>query len=153
MKGAREKTCVCVWRGNRICEQEQPSAGLVVWSWLKATSVAASDGRWVRDGLGTGSGRSRDGGGAGTIGTATATQRSQGLNCVAGAAFWYILVRSGADFVAGAPLLQGQLFSRFDLRGRRNTFASSGADFVAGAALPQGQVHISWQVRHFRNVK
>ena len=63
MKGAREKTCVCVWRGNRICEKEQPSAGLVVWSWLKATSVAASDGRRVRDGLG----RSRDGGGAGTF--------------------------------------------------------------------------------------
>ena len=60
MKGAREKTCVCA-------EKEQPSAGLVVWSWLKATSVAAFDGRRVRDGLG----RSRDGGGAGTIGTAT----------------------------------------------------------------------------------
>ena len=59
MKGAREKTCVCVWRWNRVCEKEQSSAGLVVWSWLKATLVAASDGR----GLGTG--------GAGTIGTAT----------------------------------------------------------------------------------
>ena len=77
MKGAREKTCVCVWRWNRICEKEQPSAGLVVWSWLKATSVVASDGRRVRDGLGTGA--------APGHGNA---EVSQGLNCVAGAAFW-----------------------------------------------------------------
>ena len=64
-----------------------------------------------------------------------------------------ILVRSGADFAAGAALSQGQLLSRIELRGRRNTFESSGADSVAGAALSQGQVHISWQVRHFRKVK
>ena len=62
-----------------------------------------------------------------------------------------MLVRPGADFVAGAALSQGQLFSRFELRGRRNTFESSGADFVAGAALSQG--HMLWQVRHFRKVK
>ena len=51
-----------------------------------------------------------------------------------------ILVRSGADFVAGAALSQGQLFSRIELRGRRSTFELSGADFVAGAIFSQGQV-------------
>ena len=62
-------------------------------------------------------------------------------------------MRSGADFVAGAALSQGQLFSRTELRGRRNTFESSGADFVAGAALLHSQVQISWQAQHFRKVK
>ena len=64
-----------------------------------------------------------------------------------------ILVRSGADFVAGAALSQGQLLLRIELSGRRSTFARSGADFVAGAVLSQGQVQISWQVQHFRKVK
>ena len=31
-------------------------------------------------------------------------------------------------------------FARFELRGRRSTFARSSIDFVAGAALSQGQV-------------
>ena len=53
-----------------------------------------------------------------------------------------ILVRSGADFVAGAALSQGQLFSRIELRGRRSTFEISSADFKAGAVLSQGQVQI-----------
>ena len=44
-------------------------------------------------------------------------------------------------------------FARFELRGRRSTFARSSIDFVAGAALSQGQVSISWQVQHFRKVK
>ena len=78
-----------------------------------------------------------------------------------------ILVRSGADFVAGAALSQGQLFSRFELawqaqhfrnvrrrfRGRRSTFARPSIDFVAGAALSQGQVSNSWQAQHFHKVK
>ena len=44
-------------------------------------------------------------------------------------------------------------FARFELRGRRSTFARSSIDFVAGAALSQGQVSISWQAQHFRKVK
>ena len=44
-------------------------------------------------------------------------------------------------------------FARFELRGRRRTFARSSIDFVAGAALSQGQVSISWQAQHFRKVK
>ena len=55
--------------------------------------------------------------------------------------------------MAGAAVSQGQLFSRIELRDRRNTFESSGADFVAGATLSQGQIHILRQVRHFRKVK
>ena len=43
-------------------------------------------------------------------------------------------------------------FARFELRGRRSTFARSSIDFVAGAALSQGQVSISWQAQHFRKV-
>ena len=39
-------------------------------------------------------------------------------------------------------------FARFELRGRRSTFARSSIDFVAGAALSQGQVSISWQAQH-----
>ena len=61
--------------------------------------------------------------------------------------------RSCAEFVAGAALSQGQVFPRFELRGRRSTFARSGAYFVAGAALLQGQVQISWQVQLFRKAK
>ena len=90
--------------------------------------------------------RTRSGVGAGSIGTAAQRFRKVELRRS-------ILVRSGADFVAGAALSQGQLFSRFELRGRRSTFESSGADFVAGAALSQGQVQISWQAQHFRKVK
>ena len=41
-------------------------------------------------------------------------------------------------------------FARFELRGRRSTFARSSIEFVAGAALSQGQVSISWQAQHFR---
>ena len=41
-------------------------------------------------------------------------------------------------------------FARFELRGRRSTFARSSIDFVAGAALSQAQVSISWQAQHFR---
>ena len=90
------------------------------------------------------------------------------------------MVRSGADFVAGAALSQSQLFSRIELRGRRSlskyqvhiswqeqyfrkvkyrfrgrrsAFARSSAKFVAGAALSQGQVPNSWQAQHFRKVK
>ena len=44
-------------------------------------------------------------------------------------------------------------FARFELRGRRSTFARSSIDFVAGAALSQGQVSISWQAQHFCKVK
>ena len=44
-------------------------------------------------------------------------------------------------------------FARFELRGRRSTFARSSIDFVAGAALSQGQVQNSWQAHHFRKVK
>ena len=44
-------------------------------------------------------------------------------------------------------------FARFELRGRRSTFARSSIDFVAGASLSQGQVSISWQAQHFRKVK
>ena len=43
-------------------------------------------------------------------------------------------------------------FARFELRGRRSTFARSSIDFVAGAALSQGQVSISWQAQHFRKL-
>ena len=43
-------------------------------------------------------------------------------------------------------------FARFELRGRRSTFARSSIDFVAGAALSQGQVSVSWQAQHFRKV-
>ena len=64
-----------------------------------------------------------------------------------------ILAKSGADFGAGAALLQGQVFQRIELHGRRSTFARSSAEFVAGAALSRGQVQISWQARHFRKVK
>ena len=37
--------------------------------------------------------------------------------------------------MAGAALLQGQVSSRVELRGRRSTATRPGADFVAGAAL------------------
>ena len=63
------------------------------------------------------------------------------------------LERSGAEFVAGAALSQGQaLFSRqaqhfrtvrCRFRDRRSTFARSSTNFVAGAALSNGQVQIS----------
>ena len=43
-------------------------------------------------------------------------------------------------------------FARFELRGRRSTFARSSIDFVAGAALSRGRVQISWQAQHFRKV-
>ena len=97
---ACEKTCVYVWRGNRNLQKVQPSAGFGFSGWLKATPVAASDGRRVRDGLGTGSGRAR----AGTVCTDARTlarfefrgRRSS-------------LARSGTDFVAGASLSQGQV--------------------------------------------
>ena len=137
MKGAREKTCVRVWRWNRICEKEQPS----VWSWLKATSVAASDGRRVRDGLGTGA----------APGPLARQRRGFARFELHGRRSF--LARSGADFVTSAALSQGQLFSSFELRGRRNTFERSDADFVAGTALSQGQVQISWQAQHFRKAK
>ena len=55
--------------------------------------------------------------------------------------------------MAGAALSQGQVFPRFELRGRRSTFARSSTDFVAGAALSQGQAQISWQVQHVHKVK
>ena len=80
---------------------------------------------------------------------------SQGLNCVAGAAFWqgraqiswqaqhfrkvkcrFRFARSSTDFVAGAAL-----------------FARSSTDFVAGAAFSLAQAQISWQAQHFRQVK
>ena len=61
--------------------------------------------------------------------------------------------RSGADFVAGAALSQGQVFPRLELRGRRRTFERSGTNIVAGAALSKGQVRILWQAQHFRKVK
>ena len=64
-----------------------------------------------------------------------------------------ILARSGADFVAGAALSQGQVFPRLESRGRPSTFERSGADVVAGAALSQGQAQIAWHVQHFRKVK
>ena len=64
-----------------------------------------------------------------------------------------ILPGSGADYVAGAALSQGQVFPRNDLRGRRSTFEWSGTDFVAGASLSKGQVQISWQAQHFHKVK
>ena len=63
------------------------------------------------------------------------------------------MARSGADFVAGAALSQGQLSSRFELRGRRSTLKRSSIDFVAGAAFSQGQVPNLWQAQHFRKVK
>ena len=77
-----------------------PSAGFGFSGWLKATPVAASDGRRVRDGLATGSGRAR----AGTIGTDAHTFarfKFRGRRS--------ILARSGTDFVAGASLSQGQV--------------------------------------------
>ena len=63
---ACEKACVYVWRGNRNLQKVQPSAGFGFSGWLKATLVAASDGRRARDGLGTGSGRARAGLGPGS---------------------------------------------------------------------------------------
>ena len=78
-----------------------------------------------------------------------------------------ILTRSGADFVAGAALSQGQIFPRISVawqaqhfrrvryrfRGRRSTLARSSTEFVAGAALSQGQVQNSSQAQRFRKVK
>ena len=55
--------------------------------------------------------------------------------------------------MAGAALSRGQVFPRFELCGRRSTFARSSTDFVAGAALSQGQAKISWQAQHFRKAK
>ena len=55
--------------------------------------------------------------------------------------------------MAGAALSQGQVFPRFEWRGRRSTVERSGADFMAGAALSHGQVQISWQAHHFRKVE
>ena len=71
---------------------------------------------------------------------------SQGLNCVAGAAFWQGRVQIS---------WQAQHFQKVRCRfqGRRSTFARSSVDFVAGAALSQGQVPNSWQAQHFRKVK
>ena len=37
-------------------------------------------------------------------------------------------------------------FTRFELRGRRNTFARSSVDFVAGAALSQGAGSTLWEL-------
>ena len=53
--------------------------------------------------------------------------------------------------MAGAPLSQGQVFPRFEWRGRRSTFERSGADFVAGAALSQGQVFARIELRSRRS--
>ena len=62
------------------------------------------------------------------------------------------LVRPGADFAAGAALLQGEVeivwqardfCQRF--RSRRSTFPGSGADFVAGAAVLQAQAQLDLQ--------
>ena len=49
------------------------------------------------------------------------------------------MARSGAHFVAGAALSQGQGLPRFELRGRRSFLARSGA--------------LSWQAQHFRKVR
>ena len=58
---------------------------------------------------------------------------------------------------AGPLARQREGFARFELRGRRSTFARSGSDFVAGAALSQGQVVprfcMAWQGQHFRKVR
>ena len=48
-------------------------------------------------------------------------------------------VRNGlGDGTIGTAAREG--FARFELRGRRSTFARSSVDFVTGAALSQGQV-------------
>ena len=102
---------------------------------------------------------------------------SQGLNCVAGAAFWQGRVQiswqaqhfhkvkfsQGLSCMAGAALSIGQVQIswqaqhfrkvKYRIRGRCSTFDWSGADFVAGAALSQGQAQNSGQVQHFRKVK
>ena len=109
---ACEKTCVYVWRGNRNLQKVQPSAGFGFSGWLKATPVAASDGRRVRDGLGTGSGRARDGLAPGPL------ARTRALS-------------QGSNFVAGAEF--GKVGYRF--RSKCITFARSSADFVTGAAF------------------
>ena len=57
--------------------------------------------------------------------------------------------RSGADFVAGVALSQGQVQSSRQAQ----QIAGSSKDFVAGAALLHGQVQSSWQAQHFRKFK
>ena len=102
--------------------------------------------------VGAGSERARSGLGAGSA-PGPLTRQRRGFARIELRGRRSILVRSGADFVAGAELSQGQLFSRIELRGRRSTFKRSGADFKAGAALLQGQVPNSRQAQHFHKVK
>ena len=61
---------------------------------------------------------------------------SQGLNCVAGAAFW-----------------QGRVQISWQAQHFRKVNFSQGLNCVAGAALSTGQVQISRQAQHFRKVK
>ena len=98
--------------------------------------------------VGAGSERAWSGLGAGSAPGPLARQR-RGFARIELRGRCSLLVRSGADFVAGAALSQGQLFSRSELCGRRSNFKRSGADFKAGAALLQGQI----QAQHFREVK
>ena len=149
-----------MWQGKRKSQKAWPCARIGVSGDAKASLSVASG----RSGVGAGSDHVRRR--AHWHGNA---EVSQGLNCVAGAAFWQgrvqiswqaqhfqkvgcrfrggrsTFARPSIDFVAGAALSHQN-------RGRRSTFARSGTDFMAGAALSQDQVPNSWQAQHFRKV-
>ena len=131
-------------RGNRNREREQPFAGLG-FSGRDASPT-------------TGSERSRSG--AHCHGN---TEVSQGLNFVAGAAFWQSRVQiswQAQHFRKDKYRLRGRL-SIFLLLARthrkshlaRTRKAAHAEDFVAGAAFSQGQVQIPWQAQQFRKVR
>ena len=144
-------------RGNRNLQKVQISAGFGFSGWLKATPVAVSNG----DGLG----KISDGLAPGLL---TRTRiLSQGLNFVAGAAFWQGRVqiswwvyhfrkvkcrfrdRHGIYFWHGCianPIGMDAQGGAYRFRGRGSIFARSGIDFMAGASFSQGQVQNSWQM-------
>ena len=152
---ACEKTCVYVWRGNRNLQKVQPSAGVGFSGWLKATPVAASDGRRVRDGLGTGSRRDHWHGRA-HFRKAQILWQAQHFGKV-GCRFrdrCITFARSSADFLTGAAFSyfwHGRIANPIgtDAQGGacrfrgRGSILRSGTDFVEGASLSQGQVQNS----------
>ena len=155
----------------RKSQKAWPYARIGVSGDAKASLSAASG----RSGLGAGSERSRSGLGSRSAPGPLARQH-RGFAGFELRGRRSILARSGADFVAGAALWQGQVNCvagatpsqgqvqiswqaqhfrkvKYRFRGRCSTFTRSSAKFVAGASLSQGQVQISWQAQHFRKVK
>ena len=131
-----------VWQGKRKSQKAWPCARVGVSG---DASLSAASGR---SGLRAGSERAQSGLGAAP---GSLARQRRGFARFELRGRHSILVRSGADFVAGAPLSQGQLFSTIELRGRRSILVRSGADFVAGAALSQGQFFPRLELRGRRS--